>query len=675
MKVAKSYKIIVLIVAFLLSMACALGFMNVSTASAESTVATKDYFNLNGATASFDDKGLNVSVVEGKEISFKNDLMVNDLSLKMKLPKGVTTSFVLKLDSFYVNGNPKEWSKYNTNDGTTFETSIKNIVELSYDDNDNTKIDCKINKVEIADLSLVDGYLTLNFGIKNNYLTVDDEVISYSVSDHAIYYKVANIDDRAVVKGLAFDFTEFEAEYDKFFILESVDQKRSDNTGAYKQSLKKADVQSKQAKPRAYLNEDFYIRNADGSYSATKKAYNDKYKLDIKTCSVLGGYRDLFLVNPENKYDGILLESDATEPNELRFTSISENNEDKITFGVGEIKKVDGKEKPIVYEEFGAKVVDCLDINIVDNAPKYTKDDIAKASFENAVNQAITSEDGKSVAIGTEFKLPSLKDLVSDDYVAYENLTSKIYYRNIEESQDTSSTSFKIDHIGKYNFFVTFSDGKNEIEEKDFFIVKDNGDVEFGKYSKDPVDENDQDHVGNFIFEFEIVDNADIEVSAPEENGKGYKGVEYKASKFIVDAEGCVIKYQLFYNSNSNAKEDDKNWVEIPKASTLTDEKYNVGGFNYDAVKEVAYDGELTFVPTKLGAYKIVCTATSSVSEREDFAETIIKVESEPKVVEVPSKWLENNLLSVIFLSVGTLCLIGIVVLLFIKPKEKKEEN
>ena len=656
MKVAKSYKIIVLIVAFLLSMACALGLMNVSTASAESTVATKDYFNLNGATASFDDKGLNVSVVEGKEISFKNDLMVNDLSLKMKLPKGVTTSFVLKLDSFYVNGNPKGWDPA-TKTAEKFDTTITNIVALSYDKDDNTKIDCKINEVKIADLSLVDGYLTLNFGIKNNYLTVNDANVSYDADDE-VYYKLKNIDDRVVVKGLEFKFTELKAGHEESFILESVDQKRSDT--AYLQSLKLADVQSNKAKPRVYLNEDFYIRNADGSYSAVKKAYNDKYKLDIKACSVLGGYTssNLYLVNPDDKYDGILLESDTSFPNELRFKETGE----EIKFAVGKVEEVNKVKQTIVYEEFSAKVVDYLNINDKD-APAYSKDEIAYASYINAVKEATTSKDGKSVALGTDFKLPSMKDLVSDNYVAYEDLTSKIYYRTINDSLSTSSDSFKLNYIGKYTFFVTFSDGENAMEEKDFFIVNDEGKKELGKYGAD------------FVFDFEIIDNADIEVDAFEFQGKGYKGVEYKASKFIIDAEGCIVKYQLFYNSNINANAGDNGWVEIPKADLITDEKYDKDGFDYNAVKEVAYNGELTFVPTRIGAYKIVCTATSSFSERESEDATIIKVESAPKVVEVPSKWLENNLWSVIFLSVGTLCLIGIVVLLFVKPKDKKEEN
>jgi hypothetical protein len=35
------------------------------------------------------------------------------------------------------------------------------------------------------------------------------------------------------------------------------------------------------------------------------------------------------------------------------------------------------------------------------------------------------------------------------------------------------------------------------------------------------------------------------------------------------------------------------------------------------------------------------------------------------------TKWVENNVWSIVFLGVGGLCLIAIVVLLFVKPKDK----
>jgi hypothetical protein len=52
----------------------------------------------------------------------------------------------------------------------------------------------------------------------------------------------------------------------------------------------------------------------------------------------------------------------------------------------------------------------------------------------------------------------------------------------------------------------------------------------------------------------------------------------------------------------------------------------------------------------------------------------IIKVEKEASVVKVDNKWLQNNVWSVVFLSIGTLCLIGIIVLLCIKPKEEIDD-
>ena len=125
------------------------------------------------------------------------------------------------------------------------------------------------------------------------------------------------------------------------------------------------------------------------------------------------------------------------------------------------------------------------------------------------------------------------------------------------------------------------------------------------------------------------------------------------------------MTYKLYYNSNVNANEGDEGWREVVKKKDATT----------DADKAIAYDGTLTFNPTEIGSYMIKCTATSEVSSRHDEDLTIIRVKSEPKVVEVPSTWLKDNVWSVVFLSVGTLCLIGIVVLLFIKPKEETDND
>ena len=90
-----------------------------------------------------------------------------------------------------------------------------------------------------------------------------------------------------------------------------------------------------------------------------------------------------------------------------------------------------------------------------------------------------------------------------------------------------------------------------------------------------------------------------------------------------------------------------------------------------DTVVATAYNGTLSFVPQKTGAYAVKCTVTSNSSGKSVSKVSIVKVNDTPKVVKVDTKWLQNNIWSVVFLSVGTLCLAGVVVLLFIKPKDE----
>jgi len=79
----------------------------------------------------------------------------------------------------------------------------------------------------------------------------------------------------------------------------------------------------------------------------------------------------------------------------------------------------------------------------------------------------------------------------------------------------------------------------------------------------------------------------------------------------------------------------------------------------------------LTFTPDRMGAYMIRCTSTSTITSRDSSDVSIIRVESEAEEVKVYSDWFKDNVWTVVFLGVGTLCLIGIVALLFVKPKEE----
>ncbi len=684
MKMAtKSYKIIILLTVFILSLAFAFGFMNTSKAYAEETSLTvsnsdaSDFFKLDKSfNARFNTDGLNLLVNKNnsidaggsKSVKFLNDLIVNDLDIKMKLTSA-ETSFRFDIDAHYVNGNPKEYSKVNSEVGTTYDKSIENIISLAYNA-DKTKVNCKVNGVEVGELALdSDGYFTLQVRVKTyneeidgvnyvrNYLTIGDFDIRVNYNaNQKIYYQIKNIDDKAVATEIVLDFkTENEAE--ETFILQSVDQKASDQSGAYKQLLKTENATDKHltlAKPRIYLNDSFYLRKAGGEYTTTKIAYNKTYLLNISSCSLLGGYNSLYLI--KEGYDNILLESNTSVPNEIQFMKAGEN----VKFAIG------GKQndKEVVYEEFTVDTVKEFDYSD-EITPVYTYDEVAYNSFLNAVLKA-SKEEGKSTSIGTgtDFKIPSMKDLVSDDVFAYEELTTSVSYSTRTMESSANSMQFKVNDIGEYNFFVRFGDGKNTMPAKDFaFADKEDASSVDGKYVQ-------------YVFDFEIKDNAAILVKAPAIQGEGYIGVKYTASKFTIDADGKTTNYELFYNPKKDvADADAEGWVAIPKASSVSDIDYNKDGFDYDEVKEINYDGKLSFVPTRAGSYMIRCTASSTVSPREASADTFMTVNGKPTPVKVPSNWLKNNVWSVVFLGVGTVCLIGIIVLLCIKPKEKVDED
>ena len=98
-------------------------------------------------------------------------------------------------------------------------------------------------------------------------------------------------------------------------------------------------------------------------------------------------------------------------------------------------------------------------------------------------------------------------------------------------------------------------------------------------------------------------------------------------------------------------------------------------GYSYDDLKSIDYDNKLSFTPNKIGSYKIDCFLTSDKSVRYASDSTIIRITDEPVTVQPANYWFQENLVSLIFLGVGTACLIAIIVLLFVKPKETVEED
>ena len=152
-----------------------------------------------------------------------------------------------------------------------------------------------------------------------------------------------------------------------------------------------------------------------------------------------------------------------------------------------------------------------------------------------------------------------------------------------------------------------------------------------------------------FSFEIESTEPSIKSNSTYQENG--YVDYEYDDISFTAKGNDITTTYVLKYSSD-----DGKTWV--------------------DAEEELS--SSLSFTPKKLGLYKVVATVLDCEGKSDEAETAIIKVADKYVTVEFEtsfSDWLSVNTVPFIFLCISALCLIGIILILFIKPKEKVEEE
>ncbi len=681
MKTAKSYKTIILAIVCALCFVLAFCpiFTNTTSASADTIKSADKYFSgLGNDKVEFADGFMvatvvedstrtenlsdpnnpnsEVNIVETGVLTISNELVVSDFEMVMIIPSNLDAlTIMVKSQAYYANGNV-----YVKDGISTIEEEVINKFKFDFINN-TLSVNDQSASAQPFTLS-AENKLVINTLIENDYLKLiagasNTEVVAGDIMDGADVVecrKIKNVANMAsgTIKFL-FDVSDAVSTTSPvLFKIESIDQKASDVNEYYKQTFETnsdGEITDDQTYPRVSVNEDFYKKNKDGSYSIIKKA-STKYNLSFKVYSILANVSSSEVyIKPDANVVDYWTETGTDFPKAIQFNKVQ-------TYSID----IAGKNST-VYETIPAISV-LEDFSADDKAPEYVLDQTALEAFEVALKNAYYDvKGGHSTALGTSLTVPSLKDLVFDDYVAYEQLAKTVYY-NTESSSDLSSTgmSISLTEAGKYNFMVCFDDGNgNKMDKERDFIVSEN---------------NLNPQYKDYVFEFKIIDDAPLSVDAAISQGVGYKGISYVASKFKVDAPGCNTIYRLYYNSSLTAVDSDE-WTEIPSASTITDKEYDKDGYTYDDIKKINYTGGLTFTPDKLGSYKIVCTATSTVTSRSAEDYTIIRVSSAPSVVKVPSTWLRDNVWSVVFLSIGTLCLIGIVVLLCIKPKDEVDAD
>ncbi len=640
----KSCKIILFVTAivmFVLAMVCLIPTAKVVNAQSEaSTYFTKDENSKmllrNDGVELFD-------MVNNSYIQLKNDITLDNLAFDTYMSTDVKKATItFKTGSFFVGGDTVEHKLVLERGSELDFNGVKGVTIPN--DATSLKIYFKVEKGDVS-VSIFDA---------NTFTSVATDE-----------YKSSDI-DKCVAENFKFAF-EVEAEgSEKLFRINTIDQDYTDATGTYLQEFKLDETNTliKKSNPMISLhgNEKMFV--FDGEQYLLKAERGKRYTVNFKAYSIVDNETTFGGVKKVNETDNIMI-ADESIPDEVRFDEVGEQS---LSVKIGPNEQI-------------------VKFNVVDStldssAPIYFDNEYAVKLFVEKLAETTIVKDGDlthSIKLGEQVTIPSLKNLVGDDFTAYENLTISVCYSTPKTSSTTSTMALTLDAAGRYFFYVIFTDKDgNAMDKEKYEEVVEN-------YQGEVTDSDDENRVHyykvgagadvKYFFSFDIKDDAPVSVTAPKQ-ANGYIGTTYNASEFTIQYQSYTPTYELYYNKNKSASVADltaNGWVKISKSSEVSSSSVIPSGFTYEEIKAINYDGALKFTPDREGKYAIKCTVASTMSVRADYAVAEIIISEEPEVVRPASKWLQENVWTVVFLSVGTLCLVGIILLIFVKPKKKEQ--
>lgn len=280
------------------------------------------------------------------------------------------------------------------------------------------------------------------------------------------------------------------------------------------------------------------------------------------------------------------------------------------------------------------------------------------AEVQNKINEISSSDDS------LELPFDEISELIKSTVLDKSVVAYTVRYAT-PGSTSFSSTSTKKGELadvslssdGVYRFYVTAKDGEgSEITVTDLEYKK--GEKGLGYYVKDT------EELKVPVFEYEYTAAQLISIESKIGSEKGRVNQRYQSATFTIENADDVYFF-LEYS------EDKETWV---KAENGEQAKFDASLFT---------ESQLYFTPLKKGYFRFKASAkggktgTETVLEKASDAISVQDEVEELKLVDERLKnFFKNNWLSMIFLGIALLCLVGIVVISLWKPKDdKKVEN
>ena len=306
------------------------------------------------------------------------------------------------------------------------------------------------------------------------------------------------------------------------------------------------------------------------------------------------------------------------------------------------------------------------------------------------------------------FYLPSVEGLLSDNVTGYSDLTFSIFYTTDGKSfqsntgKSASNLSINLTKRGTYIYTVLVTDAAGNGM---YYIEKDsNGNtvIEDGKPKLVQIDATssntqsmfeDKEDLYRYLpwFTFDVK-SSELSIEDPEEQDTAYVGAEYNVEAFDINggsyntkytlyrfmgekfyaANGYAMTYDEFMKNKNTLKAEHRDWFETIKPLSSMNEEDE----DYEIYSLYAWDdSSLKFTPQDANSfYLIECVVTSS--ENTGLKETAymgISSSAKANSLKGENTWFKDNLTSVILLSIAGASLIGIILLLVIKPKNKED--
>lgn len=316
-----------------------------------------------------------------------------------------------------------------------------------------------------------------------------------------------------------------------------------------------------------------------------------------------------------------------------------------------------------------------------------TNDNLIKDIYDEINEEILDKATGTNIAIGDRFDVPSIDSIVVSEYYDVQDLNYKLYFASKSSTVEFSNTSnkyFEISESGKYYYFYIITHENDNSFDFDTFKKE---------HEYKPVTLGGVDTYGWFsidsgklvvpVFTFEIVNNAKPVITV-DKNKVGIIGQEYKVSTINISDYNSTKKYNLYFMSYADyeAYEDEKGYY-FNKDSFNTDKEY-LDEFNalvaagkliectdnennkFDAVN-------VKFIPTQKGAYYVKCEVLAENANSETAVSYAVLANKKMDYAGYEKEFLKYNWKSFVYLGISVVSFVGILLLLFVKPKKKVE--